>query len=265
MWLRSIRPLWLREKLFWRLLHRREMAESVFQDVPLEFCPAARMDVSSGCVSHRQIAMLGYLDREFSKIILRIARERGGLMVDVGANWGYFTCLWAAASPTTRAAAYEPSPRNFPGLLHNIRRNNLAGRVTAKAMAAGHEVGALRFDLGPEGETGWGGLSQTESPGQITVPVTTLDEEFGKSAEEIEVLKIDTEGADYWVIEGAASLLGRRRIKHIFFEANPGRMQSLGVSESKALDLLRDCGYNVEGSPEEWHAYLKPGGAPKAA
>lgn len=259
MWLRSIRPRWLRERLFWWCVNKRQFGETHFQNVPLEFCPEARMDLTVECVSHRQIALIGYVESKLSKMVVDLARSRGGLLVDVGANWGYFTCLWGASSPKARAVAFEPSPRNFPGLLQNIQRNNLAGRVRAAQMAAGQVAGELSFNLGPEGQTGWGGFAEKGSEGQMTVPVTTLDKEFGGGAEEIEALKIDTEGADYWVIEGAAAMLSQHRIKHIFFEADPERMEALGVSGTRAIDLLRECGYKLEGGAKAWHA-----SAPKA-
>ena len=51
------------------------------------------------------------------------------------------------------------------------------------------------------------------------MPVVTLDEEL-KDVSFIDVLKIDTEGADTWVLEGAAFLLRQKRIRHVFFEEN---------------------------------------------
>lgn len=255
MWLRSIKPFWLREKIFWWFLYNRQLDASHFTNCPLEFNPNVRMDLTNTCISHRQIAMLGYIDRGLSQIVVETAKKRGGLLVDVGANWGYHTCLWAAQSSNCRAIAFEASPRNFPGLVNNIEKNKLSGRVQAHALAAGHQPGELTFDVGPEGETGWGGLQAAGGKG-ITVKVTTLDESLAAGKDEVEILKIDVEGADFWVIEGAAALLKQQRIRNIFFEANPARMEVLGVDQEKAPRLLRDCGYTTERNPGMWHAFL---------
>jgi hypothetical protein len=94
----------------------------------------------------------------------------------------------------------------------------------------------------------------------INVPVVTLDQfwaESSYSTSTIDVLKIDTEGADTWVLQGAYQLLKEKRIKHIFFEENKVRMSALGILSETAKDLLLSCGYQITpmGSGE-WYATL---------
>jgi hypothetical protein len=90
------------------------------------------------------------------------------------------------------------------------------------------------------------------------VPVVSLDEIFLKSHNErIDVLKIDVEGADTWVLQGAEQLLRRQRISHIFFEENVVRMSALGLKLKDAQELLQDCGYRLEPlGPEQWYARI---------
>ena len=85
--------------------------------------------------------------------------------------------------------------------------------------------------------------------------MTRLDNEL--SNELIEVLKIDVEGADTWVLEGCERLLRDKRIKRIFFEQNIGRMEQLGIQAGVAQTFLRDLGYSCEpldGDEGEWVA-----------
>ena len=94
----------------------------------------------------------------------------------------------------------------------------------------------------------------------INVPVVTLDQfwaESSYSTSTIDVLKIDTEGADTWVLQVAYQLLKEKRIKHIFFEENKVRMSALGILSETAKDLLLSCGYQITpmGSGE-WYATL---------
>jgi len=81
--------------------------------------------------------------------------------------------------------------------------------------------------------------------------------ESSYSTSTIDVLKIDTEGADTWVLQGAYQLLKEKRIKHIFFEENKVRMSALGILSETAKDLLLSCGYQITpmGSGE-WYATL---------
>ena len=86
----------------------------------------------------------------------------------------------------------------------------------------------------------------------------TLDEFWSKFADlTIDVLKIDTEGADTWVLEGASQLIKDKRIKHIFFEENKVRMSALGILSETAKDLLMSCGYKLKPIEEgEWYATI---------
>jgi hypothetical protein len=61
--------------------------------------------------------------------------------------------------------------------------------------------------------------------------------------DQIELLKIDVEGADPWVLQGARKLLENKRINHIYFEHNKKCMSLLGIPEGEALDFLRSVGY----------------------
>jgi FkbM family methyltransferase len=167
-------------------------------------------------------------------------------MVDVGANYGYFSLLWAAQKPGNRVIAFEASPRNQQALQLNVERNGFTGAIALRSEAAGKEPGELKFHLGPEEQTGWGGLVQGNTNGdEVTVPVVRLDEDL-KDVPYIDVLKIDTEGADTWVLEGATGLLEQKRIGRIFFEENTNRMAALGIKKGLAVDVLSKHGYSVE-------------------
>jgi Methyltransferase FkbM domain len=75
------------------------------------------------------------------------------------------------------------------------------------------------------------------------------------------LLKIDCEGSDYLVLEGARRLLENRRIKHIFFEENASRMEMLGIKSGASRRLLQGFGYQCvsiyDTVPEfEFHAWI---------
>jgi hypothetical protein len=103
----------------------------------------------------------------------------------------------------------------------------------------------MHFDKGPEGQTGQGGLVPSGVETSLKVEVITLDEYFAARAHPIEVLKIDVEGADTLVLEGAEKLLSRGLIEHIFFEFYGERMEYLGIPRNKPFDLLAKHGYKV--------------------
>src|SRR5437867_3007474 len=107
--LRTVYPLWLREKLYFHVISRIAVGSNGEQ-VPtrLEFAPATVPALARTDCGHRELAWLGFCERELSRKLSRLAR-RGGVLVDVGANVGYFSILWVALNPRNRAYAFEPS------------------------------------------------------------------------------------------------------------------------------------------------------------
>lgn len=238
-------PMRLREWLFYRLYSRRaHMQPELFKSAPLAMVPGVTLDLVPTDVAHQAMAWMGFYERASSLRILELARK-GGLLVDVGANYGYYTCLWAAVSAANRVVAFEASPRNIAGFTQNVAQNCLEEQVTIEGCAVGREEGVMNFEIGPEGQTGWGGL--TGAATDLSVPVVSLDTYCrDKSISLINVLKVDVEGADTWVLEGASELLREHRILNVFFEENPGRMENLGIAPERPASLLQDLGYRIQ-------------------
>jgi FkbM family methyltransferase len=251
-------PPGIRQWAYYRFLCTRwHPAPGEFESVPLEFAPTVRMRLLPSDVAHRCMSAIGFYELTVSRLLVRLARA-GGLMVDVGANYGYHSLLWAAANPANRVIAYEASPRNAPHLVHNVRANRLSDRIEVRTgIACGRAAGEMQFDPGPAEQSGWGGLV-TDIPrsGLVAVPVEALDDSAPAEGF-IDLLKIDTEGADTWVLEGARRLVDRRRIRHILYEQYPSRMYALGIGPNDARSLLEAAGYRVRHlGGEEWHAWL---------
>jgi FkbM family methyltransferase len=231
----------------------------LFAAAELLYAPEIRVELVPTDFMHVEIAFTGCYERKLTNQVVRLAKH-GGVLVDVGANIGYFSLLWAASAPANRVVAFEAAPR--PGMLlkRNVARNGLADRITVHATALGAETGIMHFDLGPEAVTGWGGLSLSANENTIEVHVQRLDEALPGAA--IDLLKIDVEGADTWVLFGAERLLAEKRIKRIVFEQNHPRMQRLGIDAAAAPEFLARLGYRAEplakadANVVNWHAAI---------
>jgi FkbM family methyltransferase len=257
-WIMKWKPLELRQKIFWKYyFNNTSQLGDLFENVSLEFAPHISLTLMSTDVSHQQIAFCGFYELQVSRYIANIAKV-GGLMIDVGANYGYYSCIWSATNSRNRVIAFEASPRNLSPLKHNLIRNGLENQVDVHELCVGKESGTLLFDLGPNEQSGWGGLTVHNKMTSIEVLVVSLDEIFLKSEHEhINLLKIDTEGADTWVLQSAEKLLQQHRITHIFFEENLVRMAELGIKAGEAQNLLVNCGYLVKKlKAGEWYATL---------
>jgi FkbM family methyltransferase len=206
---------------------------------PLMLAPDVKMDLVPGDLLSDLITATGWYEPELSREVLEIG-QRGGRMVQVGANLGYFCLLWASANTANEVYAIEAHLDNVALLRRNVTQNGFAGRIHVLPVAAGRTNGLTSFDDGPADQRGWGGIAASGRP----TPVLRLDDLF--PSESIDVLLIDTEGADTWVLEGARELLRERRIKTLFFEQNLPRMEQLGIEPDAAQAFLRDAGYHAE-------------------
>jgi FkbM family methyltransferase len=197
-------------------------------------------DLIPGDVISGEIAFNGFCEWDLTRRIAEHATN-GKFLVDVGANMGYFSLLWAGLSKAGRVIAFEAAPRNIGRFQNNIERNQIEDRITLIPKAAGDHAGTVTFDVGPAEQTGWGGISATPSATTITIPMVRIDEEIPDT--KIDVLKIDVEGADTWVLFGCERLLKSQRIQTIYFEQNPQRMERLGIAPGDAQKFLQDIGY----------------------
>ena len=143
------------------------------------------------------------------------------LIFDVGANIGVTTAIFAAAHAERRVYCFEPSPRAFGHLSRTISENGLSN-CTPMQVALGAAPGFVGFmddpqsasasHLAVEGVT-LGGSS-------ISVEVATLDEMVSRlNLAHLDFIKIDVEGFEADVIEGAQQTIKRLR-PSVFLEFN---------------------------------------------
>lgn len=233
-------------------------AAKYFNDVKLKFSDTLKMDLNRFDIGHQYLAFTGVYENELTKEIVKLRAKSGGLMVDVGANYGYYSLIWSSGNAKNKVICFEASPKNLKAISNNIKKNNLDHQITLETSAVSDHIGKIYFDQGPEEQTGWGGISK-DKEGNTTVEIETisLDIYFAGDDVNIEVLKIDTEGADFLVIKGSKELLKNKRIQHIFWEENIYRASQLGLLGGEAAILLKELGYAVEQiGDNEYHAFL---------
>ena len=138
---------------------------------------------------------------------------RDGTVLDVGANIGISTLAFAHIASKGRVIAFEPSSRNFTLLLSNIEANGLTNVSAVKAALSNVESTVTLLE-DPEFMAGnrmnaEAGASSGESE---DVEAVTLDAEVSRHRlQRIDLIKIDVEGHERQVLEGASSTLEKFR------------------------------------------------------
>ena len=149
---------------------------------------------------------LGTYERETQQAF-RMLIGRGSVVLDVGANVGFFTLLAATRTgPTGFVYSFEPLPRNLAYLRRHLDLNAVTN-VEVLPVALSSSAGAARF--GSAANPAMGGLA---AEGELEVQTETLDELVASGrVRPPHFLKIDVEGAEYEVLRGAAATLARHR------------------------------------------------------
>lgn len=171
----------------------------------------------------------------------------GDLFVDVGANVGTYA-LWAADHGAV-VIAVEPDPRAAALLRENVALNNLP--ITVIEAALGSKVGSLMLT---EGNDTTNHMLPDGSTGGQRVRAQTLDALLrGRAARGV---KIDVEGAERIVLEGALECLAAGRIDVLQLEWNSTSAALLGEDRAPVAAILAAHGYSLH-RPDR-HGILRP-------
>jgi FkbM family methyltransferase len=134
----------------------------------------------------------------------------GDVVIDLGANVGYFTLVAAALTgPTGRVIAVEPLPENLAALRRNVTLNELTHvEVIDAAVSAREGTAALTV----------GGTNQSSSivledrgSSAISVDTVTIDGLVERYGVRPALIKMDIEGAEEDAVEGGRSTLAEMR------------------------------------------------------
>lgn len=159
--------------------------------------------------------------------------------IDVGANIGYFSLLMSRlAGSKGRVLAFEPEPQNQRLLQENIQLNQLTN-VANQSCAIGAQAGTATLGLYKNSNRGRHSILNTNADSTIDVSVRTLDEVSrtdGANVGRWSLIKIDVEGYEGFVIEGAQAMLPQ--VDAIIMEFSPHASRETGKSPESTLDIL---------------------------
>jgi FkbM family methyltransferase len=152
------------------------------------------------------VNLLGFYDFNNMSLV-QLVLENGGALVDVGANIGSYTLI-ASENARAKVLSIEPNPTAFLKLQSNVRQNGRAN-VVAVNVAASASPGVLIMT-----NDGASAINRVISGDAVTGPtiqvaVDTLDAICAAQGVVPRLIKIDVEGHEPEVLEGASACLGK--------------------------------------------------------
>ena len=177
------------------------------------------------------------------------AANKDMVFVDVGANFGYFTCLLGSLIGTSGAGrvwAIEPNPTCVKLMETNVAINWSMCPIHLIPNAAGASSGELEFIVprNRASNASFVGRNQDVTAldsERFIVKVQPLDDTLPTS-EVVDLMKIDVEGHEWSVLSGAKNLISRSPNIRIIMEWAPDQMMTAGFTASDMSNLFDELG-----------------------
>ena len=211
----------------------------------------------------RALAQLGYSVRHVGEgssvtgadmledIRVRLGNPASPTLFDVGANIGQTIDRFRVAFASPRIISFEPSPNTFRRLRQS--HGHHAG-VQLEQLAMGDAEGPAVFYVTHDHSVNDSLLAPRfdDRSGEAVVQVRTVDGYCASTGiDAVDLLKIDAQGYDLKVVEGASRMLSMRQIRHYCVEV---MFADMYVGQATLVDFLNQAdrhGYRLLGVYEQ--------------
>ena len=180
---------------------------------------------------------------------VRRALKLGDIFLDIGANGGLFTVIAAKqVGPAGHVYAFEPGQRELALLHQNIALNGLTN-VTILERGVSDRSGTTKFAISSDGAMN--SLAQTNHPSQqiqewLTIETVSLDDFIrDQPLPRVNFVKMDVEGAERLIFEGATNFLKTYPGVTVMFEACDCNAVGFGYTVQEFLGRLQSLGLSL--------------------
>ncbi len=181
----------------------------------------------------------GACEPEVTHLLHRVL-QTGDVVVDGGANVGFFTCLMSQlVGKSGLVFAVEPSPVNIRKLEHNLANNKTTNvRVVKSPLYSSHKD--VTFYLAPH--SGYNSLEPSgETVGRLRTVTTTIDAVLDGQVPKL--IKLDIEGAEQAALEGAWITLPK--CPYVVTEMNEEALRRFGTSRTALRRFMAGHAYET--------------------
>ncbi|MFC1722302.1 FkbM family methyltransferase [Patescibacteria group bacterium] len=172
---------------------------------------------------------------EFETELIESLIKRGQVVLDIGANIGYYSLIFAKlVGDKGKVYAFEPDPINFQILKRNVTLNSYTNiKLINKAVMDKERT--INFYLHPTNKGAHKIFRDSKEDKLIKVDTITLDDYFSKNKIKVDFIKFDIQGAEGHALMGMKKFLKNNEKTKIITEFWPAGLKRGG---SKAVDFL---------------------------
>jgi FkbM family methyltransferase len=183
--------------------------------------------------------------------VVRKEVKRGFVVVDIGANIGYYTLLFAMiVGDRGHVFAFEPDPTNFAFLRTNVERNGY-DNVTLIQKAVSDENRWVQLYLDDYNKGDHRVYDSGDGRQFIWVESMRLDDYLKNYDRRIDFIKMDIQGAEWRAVQGMTDILEKNQSIKVVTEFWPAGLNSAGIDPEEYLKLLANHGFKLHEMDEE--------------
>ena len=201
----------------------------------------------------RYIAQQGEYEPELQQIATYILKNKTGWVLDIGANIGAFALPLAKLNGHMKVMCFEAQMAVFKNLQEGVQMNQLANQIKLVHCGLSDQNGSIRMtipDYAHEGNVGAFSLDAEVRANDYEVKTQGGTELFTLypldrfKLNQVQLIKMDVEGMELQVLQGAVDTLQRNQFPPIIFEAWTWKAFYQKRREA-ILDFLQQLGYEV--------------------
>ena len=177
-----------------------------------------------------------------TKLIKKLVKK-GDVALDIGAHIGYYTLLLEKlVGRSGEVIGFEPDSDNFQLLKKNVMVNGYTNTILENK-AVSNTVGAVTLYRSAL-SSARGNLHNSDNCEPVQVDAVTLDSYFEGYERGIDFIKMDAEGAEACIMQGADSVLRKNPHMKIITEFSPTLLTSCGDDPAEFLHILSAHGFS---------------------
>lgn len=171
--------------------------------------------------------------------------QAGDVVIDIGANIGYYTLLFASlVGETGEVLAFEPDPQNFAILQQNVALNHYS-QVILEPKALSYSASQSHLYLCHENHGMHRLYPSVCCQDNVLVETVALDAYLANYERDIDFIKIDIEGAEYAAVQGMQRTLRRFPNLMLLTEFSPAALFEFGIDPQNYVQLLIEQDFHL--------------------
>ena len=181
----------------------------------------------------------------FQTSLVRQYLKEGNIVLDIGANIGYYTLIFAQlVGERGKVIAFEPEPYLMNILAKNVELNGYTN-ISLVQKAVSNQRGTATLQLDEFANVDHRLYDASPVGTAIQVETIKIDDCFPVEEKTVDFIKMDIQGSEGRALAGMKGILERNRTLVLITEFWPARLQGSGTSPKDFIQGLLDSGFEI--------------------